>query len=185
MCEDAFATCNDWASKGMCSGFWQGKKGPFTIDAPFVVEMCPKSCGVCNIHLDERDWKLGMGFPQTAPEISDFLDEQRIRQRLKAKVAETAAYILSLPEEIRPVCKFGHINCARFALNPESCPNNKGHYIYDYLCAAACKTCEKFADPEEREAAQEYFDDALEEAQRFIDYKKRKAEKDARETASY
>ena len=185
VCEDAFPTCRQWASKGMCSGYWEGQKGAFTIDAPFVVEMCPRSCGVCNIHLDERDWKLGMGFPQTAPELSDPVDDLHIKQRLKAKVAETAAYILRLPAEIRPVCKFGHVNCARFALNPDSCPSNKGHYIYDYLCAAACQTCEKFINVEERETAQEYFDDALAEMQRYIDYKKVKAEKDAMEAANY
>jgi ShK domain-like len=185
VCRDVLDSCREWASKGMCSGFWRGKKGQYTIDAPFVVEMCPRSCGVCNIHLDERDWNLGMGFPQSAPELGDFIDESHMKQRLKAAVAETAVYIRSLPEEIRSVCKFGHVNCLRLAMNPESCPKNKGHYIYDYLCAAACRTCEKFVDIEERDTAKEYFDDALDEVQKYIDYKKSKAERDAQEATLY
>lgn len=183
ICEDAFDSCKGWASQGLCSGFWKGQKGPYEIDAPFVVEFCPKSCGTCQIHLDERDWKLGMGFPQTAPEVNDFDDPHHIPLRLKAKVAETATYVLSLPEEVRPFCKFGHINCARFALNPNECSDHVGHYIYDYLCAAACQTCEKFIDnPEEQQTAQDYFDEALEEAQAYIDYQNRQKEKEARQS---
>jgi len=184
-CKDAFPTCRQWASQGMCSGFWQGTKGSYTIDAPYIVEMCPESCKVCNIHLDERDWKLGMGFPQSAPELTDASDPQHILHRVKAKVAETAVYMLGLPEEIRPICKFGHINCARLTLNPDTCTENHGHYVYDYLCAAACQTCEKFADSKEREIAQEHFDSALKELQQHMDYQRHLEKKKAREAANH
>lgn len=171
-CEDAFPTCQDWALAGRCTGFWQGQKGPYMINAPFVVEFCPKSCGVCDIHLSEQDWNLGLGFPQTAPD----LDENWMDYRIRAYVAETRRYLLTLPPDLRNFCKFGHINCVRFAIGEGQCEENADHYIYKYLCAAACKTCDKFIDPEERAAAETHYKDAIAEAQEFWEYQKRKKE---------
>jgi hypothetical protein len=156
------------------NGFWEAQKGPFTINAPFVVEFCPQSCGVCDITLENEDWQLGLGFPQTAPD----LDEPYMEYRLKAKIAETRRYVLTLPPDLREVCKFGHINCARYVLSPGECEAQADHYIYKYLCASACQTCEKFLDLEERAEAEAHFKEALEEAQAFWEYHQHKQQQE-------
>ncbi len=142
------------------------------INAPFVVEFCPQSCGVCDIQLNENDWKLGLGFPQTAPDV----DEPMMEHRIRAKVAETRRYMLTLPPDLRKVCKFGHINCVRFALADGQCEEQADHYIYKYLCAAACHTCEKFTDLEERANVEAHYKEAVEEAQVYWEHQKRKME---------
>lgn len=142
------------------------------INAPFVVEFCPQSCGVCDIQLSPDDWNLGLGFPQTAPD----LDENRMGHRIRAFVAETRQYLLTLPPDLRNFCKFGHINCARFALAEGQCEENADHYVYKYLCAAACKTCEIFSDPDERDIAEKHYKEAVDEAQQLWEYKRRKQE---------
>lgn len=77
------------------------------------------------------------------------------------------------------MCKFGHPNCARFALG-EQCEDEeyKDHYVFKYLCAAACKTCEKFADPEERAEVERHYKEMLEEAEAFYEYNKAQQERD-------
>jgi hypothetical protein len=111
-----------------------------------------------------------MGFPQTAPDI----DEPYMEHRLKAKISETRRYLLTLTPELREVCKFGHVNCARFALSENECEAQADHYVFKYLCAAACQTCEKFEDPEERAALEEHYKEALDEAQTYWEYHQEK-----------
>lgn len=94
---------------------------------------------------------------------------------LKAFVAKTRRYVLTLPEELRDVCRFGHINCARFALGENQCEEEADHYIFKYLCAAACRTCEKFADPDERASVELHYKEAVDEAQQFWEYHQQKA----------
>lgn len=100
---------------------------------------------------------------------------------IKAKVAEVRRYVLTMPQDIRRVCKFGHINCVRFALSEGQCEEHAEHYIYKYLCAAACHTCEKYNDPEERKIAEGHFKEALDDAQEFWEYHKRKKEMEEEE----
>lgn len=147
------------------------------INGPFVVEFCPQSCGVCDITLTDQDWGLGLGFPQTAPD----LDENWMENRIRGFVAETRQYLLTLPDDLRNFCKFGHINCARYAIAEGACEKNADHYIYNYLCAAACRTCEKFSDPDERAIADKYYKEAVDEAQKLWEYKKHKREMAAME----
>ena len=155
-----------------CSnGLWEAPKGEHTINNAFIVEFCPKSCNVCDINLDIRDVNLHLGFPQTAPDM----DEPFIEQRVKAKVAEIREYVESLHPYIREPCKLGHINCARMALSPTACEENADHYVYKYLCAAACQTCERYIDAEERETAVEHFREALDDYKGYIERQKEKA----------
>ena len=137
------------------------------------MEFCPQSCGVCDIHLDNSDYNLGLGFPQTAPDR----DEPFMEHRIKSKVAETRRYVLSLPQELHGVCKFGHINCARFALGDNECNTQADHYIFKYLCAAACQTCELFLDPKEKLIAEQHMKEAVDEAQAYWEYHQMKANK--------
>lgn len=145
-------------------------KGDSIINSAFVVDFCPKACGVCDIRLDELDFKLGMGFFQTAPDV----DDPYIRSRLKGKVADIRRYMLTLPPDLREVCKFGHINCARFTLAEDECEEKADHYIFQYLCASACKTCEKFANPKERAAVEAHYKEALQDAEQFWERQRQK-----------
>ena len=119
------------------------------VDSAYVAEFCPKSCGICDIHLDHRDLELGLGLPQYAPDI----DDKGVRQKVKAQVAETRKYIDSLDPTLQEQCKMAHPFCARFALSTD-CTDNEEHDMFKYYCAAACQTCERFFDLEERTKAE-------------------------------
>lgn len=134
------------------------------VNNAFVIEFCPASCGVCDIHLDARDFSLNMGFPQTAPDI----EEPFLVQRLKAKVQETREYIQTLPEHLKPFCKFGHINCARMALS-EECGKYPDHELFKYLCASACQTCELFDNnTAEQLELKKHYDLAMEDYKGYL-----------------
>lgn len=157
-------------------GFWEGQKGEHAINNAYVIEFCPESCGVCDIHLDVRDYGLLMGFPQTAPDM----DEPFMRQRVIAKVQEARNYVETLDPEVRDVCKFGHINCARWGLGTE-CEEKADHDIFKYLCAATCQTCEIFTDPVEKDKAIGHYHEAIDEVKKYLEYHQNKAERDAKQ----
>jgi len=156
-CEDAFeAECSRWAADDLCGGVWKAKKGKNVIDAAYVVEFCPKSCGVCDIHLDDRDFSLGLGLPQKFPDISN----KHIRNRIKSQVAITREYIRSLDPELQEVCKMAHPFCARYALSTD-CQDHAETEMMKYLCAASCQTCEELLDKKDQQKASALYSKAL------------------------
>ena len=54
--------------------------GEKEVDSAYVANFCPKSCEICDIHLDSRDLDLGIGLPQTAPDI----DDKSVRNKVRA-----------------------------------------------------------------------------------------------------
>ena len=152
--------------------------GDRTINNAYIIEFCPESCGVCDIHLDARDFGLLMGFPQTAPD----LDDPFMRQRVKAKVQEARNYVATLDEDIQQVCKFGHINCARWGLGNE-CDEKADHDIFKYLCAATCQTCDRFSDPAEKTKVISLYREAIEEVKKYKEAQERQMEREAKQQA--
>jgi hypothetical protein len=132
-------------------GNWKAKRGEHDIDSAFITEFCPNSCQVCDIFLDGRDLvTLDIGLPQTAPDI----DDKVVYNKVRAQVAETRRYIQSLAPQLQQgSCKMAHPNCARFAVSTD-CEDNEDHDVMKYFCAAACQTCERFFDEDERKKAE-------------------------------
>ncbi|VEU34135.1 unnamed protein product [Pseudo-nitzschia multistriata] len=165
-CVNWHAKCDDWATKGnsqvdnLCKGNWNKWKNGKKLTGAYIVEMCPKACKVCDIHLDDRDIDLGIGLPQSFPGMED---DKELFNLLLGKVAETRAYVESIEdEEIREVCKMSHPNCARYALSSD-CQTHFDHPIMKYGCAAACQTCEKLVEDNGIFEARYMWGDALRE----------------------
>ena len=110
-----------------------------------MIEFCPSTCGVCDIHLDHRDMDLNLGLPQSAPDIAD----KHTYNKIRAKVAEIREYVASLENpRLREVCKLSHPYCARFALSSD-CQDHADDPMMKYNCAASCQTCELLEDDDE------------------------------------
>lgn len=165
-CQDWLTTCDEWAEKGnaqvdnLCKGNWNSVRDGNVITGSYVVQMCPKACKVCDIHLDDRDIDLGIGLPQSFPGMEN---DKELFNFLKGKVAETRTYIESIEnEQIREVCKMSHPNCARFALSSD-CDTHFDHPIMKYGCAAACQTCENLVNDNGIFEARQMWGKALQE----------------------
>lgn len=162
LCQNSFKSCKEWAGEGKCHGLWTSKKGAFNINAAWLIEFCPYSCKVCDIHLDERDLELGLGLPQEVPGMET---DRQLRNHLRAKVAETREYVESLDNpELQAACKMSHPNCARFALATD-CADHADHEIIKFGCASACQTCEDLLYNDGIEKATKFWETALKDYQ--------------------
>jgi hypothetical protein len=137
------------------------------VDAAFVIEFCPVSCGVCDIHLDARDLDLGIGMPQQFQDppleiLNLDLSYKEARNRVRSKVQEIRQYIENVvrvdpkyTQDAREACKLGFDNCAMLALLDQCSvvpydtleEGGQAERIA-YGCAAACGTCDHFIDSE-------------------------------------
>lgn len=112
---------------------------------------------MCDIHLDDRDFSLNLGLPQSAPDISD----KQIKNRIKAQVATIRDYVQTLEPELQEVCKMAHPFCARFSLSTD-CDDHAGDDMIKYMCAASCQTCELLrGDKEGMHKARAYYAQAI------------------------
>lgn len=132
-----------------------------------MVEFCPKSCNVCDIHLDNSDFSLNLGLPQSAPDIND----KQVFNRIKSQVATIREYVQTLEPELQEVCKMAHPFCARFALSTD-CEDHAGTDTMKYMCAASCQTCELLrGDKEGIKKAKTLY------AQALLDHQQKKSNK--------
>jgi len=149
-CKNEYDYCQKQAEQGQClakSGQW---------DAATMVEFCPEACGVCHIHLDERDWSLSLGMVQDLhsnyAEGKTPLELRKDRNKIKSKLRSVEKYMHHFArknEGFHSACQLMHPNCVFLSRFSESCRKTVDPKLKPWMtygCAAACGTCEALVE---------------------------------------